>query len=123
VDEGVHLIALDAAHMEPTHKAVVQVPATLAELEDEREDRRLVGAGLPRGGAHRAAIRKVRHHGGALLQGENVHACLSRRHSPCSPVGSVERATADVQPRDPGSSQIAGLFNDKLTIRLRNKGF
>jgi hypothetical protein len=38
--------------------------------------------------------------------------------------GSVARATADdVQPRGPGSSQIAGLFNDKLTIRLRKKGF
>jgi hypothetical protein len=37
--------------------------------------------------------------------------------------GSVERATADVQPRDPGTSRITGLFNDKPTIRLRNKGF
>jgi len=31
---------------------------------------------IPRGGAHRVAVREVRHHGGALLQGENVHACL-----------------------------------------------
>jgi hypothetical protein len=37
--------------------------------------------------------------------------------------GSVERATADVQPRGPGSSQIAGLFNDKLTLSLENKAF
>jgi hypothetical protein len=37
--------------------------------------------------------------------------------------GSVERAAADVQPRDPGTSRGAGLFNDKLTISLRNKAF
>ena len=124
VDVRVHLVGLDTPHVEPAHHAVVEAPAPFAELQDERQDRGLVDAGLPRGGAYRAAVGEHGDYGDALLHGENVHGLafpgrlLHARRSE-----GVAWGNPPMFGPAPDYQSGVGLFNDKLTIRLGNKCF